>query len=65
MSAGHELALALFTAGESLRTFPNRGRHGRVAGTRELVVVHPYVISYEVTPDAVLILNIIHGGLLA
>ena len=62
--AAHETALALFSAGESLTTFPNRGRHGHIPGTRELVVVFPYVIVYEVGPDGVDILNVQHGRLL-
>lgn len=63
--AARELAMTLFTAGESLATFPNRGRHGRVTGTRELVAVYPYVIAYEVRPDRVVIQRVRHGKLLA
>ncbi|MBF0562231.1 MAG: type II toxin-antitoxin system RelE/ParE family toxin [Alphaproteobacteria bacterium] len=62
--AAHETALALFSAGESLSTFPNRGRHGRIPGTRELLAISPYVIVYEVGADAVEILNVQHGKLL-
>ena len=43
---------ALFAAIESLEKFPERGRPGRGAGRRELVVNHGrdgYVIRYRVT----------------
>jgi plasmid stabilization system protein ParE len=36
---------ALALAGDSLSTFPYRGRPGLVAGTRELVIVHPYSVD--------------------
>lgn len=62
--AAHQLALSLFAAGESLGIFPHRGRHSRIAGARELVCVYPYVIVYEVGPDAVWILSVRHGKLL-
>lgn len=63
--AARELALSLFTAGESLSSFPSRGRRGRIPGTRELVAVYPYVIAYETGPDGVMILRVWHGSLLA
>lgn len=63
--AAVELAAALFTTGDSLSFMPYRGRHGRIAGTRELVAIYPYVIVYEVVRDTVVILRIWHGKLLA
>lgn len=62
--AARELAVALFTAGDSLATFPNRGRYGGIPGTRELVAVYPYVIAYDVRPDRVVIQRVRHGKLL-
>jgi toxin ParE1/3/4 len=64
LRAAHELALSLFAAGESLGTFPHRGRYGRIAGTRELVCVYPYVIAYEIAEDVAWILRVEHGKLL-
>lgn len=46
---------------ERLRTFPERGRTGRVPGTRELVT-YPYILAYRVGPDAVRILRVLHGA---
>ncbi|MFD2261366.1 type II toxin-antitoxin system RelE/ParE family toxin [Lacibacterium aquatile] len=63
--AAQALAIALFTAGDSLAALPLRGRVGRLADTRELLAVSPYVIVYEVGVDAVTILRIWHGSLLA
>jgi toxin ParE1/3/4 len=46
----------------SLRAFPNRGRPGRVSGTREFVFAHlPFVAVYQVT-DEVQVLRILHGA---
>ncbi len=46
----------------SLHTFPNRGRLGRVEGTREVVFAPlPFVAVYEVR-DEVHVLRILHGA---
>jgi toxin ParE1/3/4 len=48
---------------EGLEQFPSRGRPGRQAGTRELVVPRtPYVVVYRVTDEAVQVLRILHGA---
>ena len=45
-----------------LSAFPNRGRPGRVAGTRELVFAPlPFIAVYEVH-DTVQVLRILHGA---
>jgi toxin ParE1/3/4 len=62
-TAARRLAAALLAAGDSLAAFPNRGRKGRIPGVRELVAVYPYIITYEVGDDAVMILNVRHGKL--
>ncbi len=54
---------AIKKAGNSLMEFPNRGRHGYVKTTRELVVQGtPYIISYKVIGDTVWILDVIHSA---
>lgn len=63
--AARELAITLFTLGDSLAALPNRGRPGRVEGTRELVAVFPYVMVYQVDEHTVTILRVWHGKLLA
>ncbi|WP_256479470.1 type II toxin-antitoxin system RelE/ParE family toxin [Desulfomicrobium sp. ZS1] len=46
---------------QRLRQFPESGRPGRIAFTRE-VVVSPYVIPYRVKKSVVEILNIFHSA---
>jgi toxin ParE1/3/4 len=61
--AARGMAQELFIAAASLAVFPRRGRRGLVPGTRELVVVRPYVVVYEVDAvDQVTILRIWHGA---
>jgi toxin ParE1/3/4 len=56
------IAAALLDAGETLAEFPNLGRPGRVAGTRELVVPGtPYVIPYRLRGDRLEIIAVFHG----
>jgi toxin ParE1/3/4 len=62
--AAREVETRLILAADSLATFPNRGRPGRVAGTRELLTVWPYALVYEVDAAAglVRILRVWHGA---
>lgn len=54
---------AIDAAVSRLADFPTIARAGRVAGTRELVVIGtPYVVVYRVDPEAVRILRVIHGA---
>ena len=62
-SAARAVAKALFDAANGLENFPYRGRVGRIAGTRELVISgSPFLIVYEVTAVAIHILHIYHGA---
>jgi len=46
-----------------LRAFPESGRPGRVAGTRELVITGtPYLAAYAVAGETVRILRVLHGA---
>jgi addiction module RelE/StbE family toxin len=46
-----------------LRDFPQSGRTGRLAGTRELVIVGtPYVAAYQLTDSMIRILRVLHGA---
>ncbi|MEW6633967.1 MAG: type II toxin-antitoxin system RelE/ParE family toxin [Pseudomonadota bacterium] len=46
-----------------LREFPGSGRLGRLAGTRELVIVGtPYVAAYQLTQGTIRILRVLHGA---
>jgi toxin ParE1/3/4 len=53
----------LDAATRRLVDFPESGRPGRIAGTRELVVRRtPFVIAYKLTLDAIVILRVLHGA---
>jgi toxin ParE1/3/4 len=53
----------IFGAAEGLASFPNKGRPGRLDGTREMVVTPtPYLINYEVFDEHVSILRVVHGN---
>ena len=48
---------------DGLALHPQRGRPGRVAGTRELVVSGtPYFVPYRLVGDFVEVLAVIHGA---
>jgi addiction module RelE/StbE family toxin len=43
--------------------FPESGRPGRVAATRELIIARtPYIAPYEIEGDLVRVLRVIHGA---
>ncbi len=53
----------IYQAIQELVIMPNLDRFGRVQGTRELVVAPlPYVVIYQVFPERLLVLNIVHGA---
>lgn len=53
----------LYDAPSTLKSFPNRGRPGKKAGTRELVMTSlPYVIVYQVRGDIAHVLRILHSS---
>lgn len=52
----------ILEAVEGLTSLADRGRPGRVSGTRELVIAATsYVAVYAVTEDTVSILRVLHG----
>jgi addiction module RelE/StbE family toxin len=61
--AARNIALEILRAVGGLDTFSNRGRPGRVEGTRELVLAPlPFVAVYEVLENEVQVLRILHGA---
>lgn len=59
--AAAHLAEKLFEAGASLALQPDRGRPVPSKPWRELVIVYPYIIRYQVVGDVVRILRVRHG----
>ena len=62
-----EAALALderiLEAIDNLSRFPEMGRSGRVANTRELFISNTlYIAAYQVEEGSVLVLRILHGA---
>ncbi len=61
--AARRIAQLIYDGIGALSKFPNRGRIGRVAGTRELVFAPlPFVAVYRVGDDFVEIARVIHGA---
>ena len=57
------VAKSIYESANALKNFPNRGRIGRVAGTRELPLPRlPLILVYRVHRAALEIVNIIHGA---
>jgi toxin ParE1/3/4 len=53
----------IFSAVELVQRYPEAGRPGRVAGTRELVIVPtPFLIAYRVRRGKIEILSLLHGA---
>ena len=59
--AARRLAQRLAQVADGLAYFPERGRPSE-GSSREIAVVYPYVIRYEVDGSEVLILRIRHGS---
>jgi toxin ParE1/3/4 len=58
-----ELIQRIYDAPSSLLTLPNRGRPGKLPGTREHVLSPlPYVVVYAVRGEVVFVIRILHGA---
>jgi len=60
--AARRVARDLVTAGNSLASFARRARLGHIPNTRELILMRPYVIVFEINEDRVEILLIWHAS---
>lgn len=60
--AADQMLTRLDDACHDLLGLPERGRVGKASGTRELVVVKPYIIVYVVARDGVEIIRIFHAA---
>ena len=62
-AVARRIARTIYERCMGLELFPNRGRNGRIADTRELVFAPlPYIAVYRVKDDAVEILRIYHSS---
>jgi len=62
-AAARRVAKTLCDGCMGLEMFPNRGRFGRIAGTRELIFVPlPYIAVYRVKVEFVEILRVYHSA---
>lgn len=60
--AAEEMVARIREGMEGLRQFPERGRPGRVPGTRELVVLRtPFVVPHRVAGQEFQVLAVLHG----
>lgn len=46
---------------DRLGEWPAVGRPGRVADTREFILHPNYIVIYQVTPDRVIVLRVVHA----
>lgn len=60
-SAALDLAQTIRAKTDTLATYPNRYRAGRIMGTRELVVKPNYIVVYRVVDTQVHILRVRHA----
>jgi toxin ParE1/3/4 len=62
-SAAIRVGQSMYDSVNSLQSFPNRGRPGRIDDTRELVLAPlPFIVVYRVKHDAVEIARVLHGA---
>lgn len=61
--ASNRIVARIGEAIEGLTLHPQRGRPGRVPGTRELVVSRtPYLVAYRVVDASIEVLAVLHGA---
>ena len=60
--ATQRIAKTVYESAGSLKSFPNKGRAGRVEGTRELPLSPLPFVGYRIVKDIVEIANVIHGA---
>lgn len=60
--AARSVASRIESAVSRLSRFPESGRPGRIAGTRELVISGtPYIVPYRIKPGSVEIIRVFHA----
>ncbi len=60
-TAALDTVLKIISAVETLTNFPDMGRSGRIADTRELIIPGlPFIVPYRVRNDDIIILRVYH-----
>jgi len=60
--AAQRQVIQIVTSVSRLLRFPETGRPGRRANTRELIIAHtPFILAYRLRSDLVEILAVLHG----
>jgi addiction module RelE/StbE family toxin len=63
LQTANRITRAIYETVQKLKALPNRGRPGRIASTRELLVPKlPYIVVYRVLVDRVAVVRILHGA---
>lgn len=62
MAAAARLNELFHAKAAALERFPQLGRPGRVAGTRELLLASHYILVYTVTEDTVFVVSLLHAA---
>ncbi|WP_145615560.1 MULTISPECIES: type II toxin-antitoxin system RelE/ParE family toxin [Nitrospirillum] len=61
-AAAQQIEAVIASVSDLLARFPQAGRNGRRANTRELVIQKtPYLVAYRLRGDTVAILRVLHG----
>jgi toxin ParE1/3/4 len=60
--AARDMAERIIEAGDSLTSFPHRGRRVPGSQLRESTIARPYIIRYRVEPNRVVIPRVRHGA---
>ena len=61
--AARRVAERILAASEHLAIHPNKGRPGRKAGTRELIIINtPFILPYRIQAGTLTILAVLHGA---
>lgn len=60
-AAAQKVVARIYKTAERLESFPETGRPGRVAGTREIPLdKYPYTIIYRIRPSKVVVYAVLH-----
>ncbi len=60
--AAEHMVMEILAAGDSLESFPYRGRPVPGTQLRETTLAYPYIIRYRIAADNVRILRVRHGA---